>query len=74
MCVVLNYTRMEGKQTRKLFFSDKPRKFSKRFMNWDAEISFSNSLFIKLTTNHYMYTTSRACVWIPNEKQCTTLQ
>ena len=29
---------------------------------------------IVFSTNHCMYTTSRACVWIPNEKQYTTLQ
>ena len=36
---------------------------------------FSNSLIIhKTTTNHCLYTTSRARVWIPNEKLDETLQ
>lgn len=38
-------------------------------------MTFSNSLiFTRSTTNHKMYTTSRACVGIPNEKQYTNLQ
>ena len=32
-------------------------------------IFFSNSLILyKSTTNHCMYTTSRAFIWIPNDK------